>query len=220
MTRMLTGRGFALVLLCGLALLHVAGIARNWADKMTVRYQAAYVVGAGIREYLPAGTEISELMVAEVKRVADGAARDVQVSRHNVLVGVERASDADRIYVDVVLHSNAAWDSAFVQLCTALADASWQRKIASDRLHSAEVTRPPLSKATCRKLPPDPADQYPAEPHELLFVRAVATRTSSARITALDVISLGVLLGAIATWLPRRSRSATQQAPKRFEQNP
>ena len=207
MTRVLSSRGFALVLLCGLATLHVVKIATNWPDFVMLKYQAAYVVGAGIRSYLPATSDISELMVAELNRVAGSAAPDAQAHPHNVLIGIERESGVDRIYVDTVVLSGRAWESAFMGLCAALADEAWRRRTADDALRDSRAPGPTLPRAACRKL--DLAAQYPAEPHEVLFVRATPTRIPYARIGALDWFSLAVLLGAIAAWLPWRSRRAT-----------
>ena len=209
MTRVLSSRGFALVLLCGLATLHIVKVVKNWPDTAMLKYEAAYVVGAGIRGYLPATPEISELMVAELNRVAGGTAPDAQASSHDVLVAVERESGVDRIYVNAVVRSGRAWESAFIALCATLADEAWRRKTADDSSGGSPPPGPTLPKAVCRKLDPDPANQYPAEPHELLFVRATPTRFSSARIGALDWFSLAVLLGAIAAWLPRQSRRTT-----------
>ncbi|HZM44200.1 MAG TPA: hypothetical protein VFC14_05160 [Burkholderiales bacterium] len=207
MTRILTGRGFALALLSGLATLHVVNIAKNWADIVMLKYQAAYVVGAGIRSYLPAAAEISELMVAQLNRVAGSAAPDARAGTHNVLIGIERESGVDRIYVDAVVLSGRAWESAFTGLCAALAAEAWRRQTADEALHVSRPPGPPLPKAACRQL--DPAAEYPAEPHEVLFVRATPTRITYTRIGALDWFSLAVLVGAIAAWLPWRSRRTT-----------
>ncbi|MEO8441522.1 MAG: hypothetical protein ABI547_03490 [Betaproteobacteria bacterium] len=215
MRHALTSRGFALVLLCGLALLHATELVKNRGRTVMIKYEAVYVAGSGIRQYLPSSAEISDLVIAQINRVAADVAIDATASPHNVLVGVERESGGDRLYVDVLLHPGQKWEPAFVGLCEALAGEIQRRRAADDRRGAADSnTREPTP--VCRQLEPDPAAQHPARPHEILFVRANPSRISSARITAVDWFSLLVLAGAIAVWLPRRSKPANAAGSKVF----